>query len=187
MTTWNSITIENPGALTLDTLPAALTEDAEIWGDRSQDDERVTIPEHEPYPWSPGYKLSERPGDPAGNITIEGRSKWRPEAAIEALIELSKTTGRVTHYQEWDDDEQGQESAVYEDGEYVVTASRVSDMVPANLHELIAAARVPLARYDAIDSDDDPGYHARVDAAFDLITHARRLIDALDSYKGVAA
>lgn len=169
MSTWNSITIENPGALTLDTLPDALKGDAEIWEDRYEADERVPIPASAPYSWDPGYKLPERPGNPEGSITIEGRSKYQADDAIAALIELSKTTGRITHYQEWDNDGPGQETTVYENGEYIHAASKVSDMVPANLHELIRDARTALL-FDAPSP-------AVVDALAGTLT---ALVNALD-------
>jgi len=38
-------------------------------------------------------------------------------------------------------------------------------------------ARAILARYDAIDSDDDPGYHDRVDAAIDGLGALRAFIE----------
>ncbi|KZE41397.1 hypothetical protein [Microbacterium sp. T32] len=179
MSTWNSITIERPGALTLDTLPDALTGDAEIWEDRDEDDERVTIPEYEPYAWNPGYKLPERPGNPEGNITIEGRSKYRADDAIAALIELSKTTGRITHYQEWDNDGPGQETTVYENGEYIHAASKVSDMVPANLHELIANVRRYVRRDDRGDIYTELGPQS--------MEAVMALLDALDPQKAVTA
>ena len=45
MSTWNTITIERPGALTLDTLPDALTGDGEIWEGREEDDTRIGFPD----------------------------------------------------------------------------------------------------------------------------------------------
>jgi hypothetical protein len=44
---------------------------------------------------------------------------------------------------------------------------------------LAARARAIIERYDAIESDDDPGYHQRVDAAIDLIEPARELVEAV--------
>lgn len=147
MSTWNAITIERPGALTVDTLPEALTGYGEIWEGYSADDERETIPERQMFAQ---YVRAERPGNPNGVIVISGSSKWRPDAAIAALIELSKTTGRITHRQEWDDDEVGQEVAVYENGSEVEAERRVSGLVPANLGALLDAARAAL---DATDAD----------------------------------
>lgn len=171
MTTWNTITIERPGALTLDTLPDALTGDAEIWEGRTEWDERETVPERFTF----GRLRAERPGNPDGDIIISGHSKWTPEEAIKALIELSKTTGRITHRQEWDDDEAGQSVTVYENGAEVEELAQVSDLVPANLHELIADARTALM-FDAPSP-------AVVDA---LSGTLRALVDALDP-KGAQA
>lgn len=171
MSTWNRITIERPGALTLDTLPATLTSAAEIWEGRDDRDFRVTIPERTLY----GVTYPEKPGDPDGSIVITGGSKWRADEAIIALVELSKTTGRITHFQEWDDDGPGQSVTVYENGEEVEELARVSDLVPANLAQLIADARTALL-FDAPSP-------AVVDALSGTLT---ALVDALDP-KGAQA
>jgi hypothetical protein len=143
MSTWNVITIERPGALTLDTLPDALTRDGEIWEGRDEDDTRVGFPDR----MSPlGYEIKGRDADPDGVIKISGHSKWRADDAIEALIELSKTTGRITHHEEWDDDEVGQSVSVYENGAEVREVRKVSALVPANLPDLIADARKSIWR-----------------------------------------
>jgi len=174
MTTWNSITIESPGALTLDTLPDALTGDAEIWENRTEEDERVTVPAREAF----GATYPERPGNPGGSIIISGGSKWSAEDAIHAVIELSKTTGRITHYQEWDDDQQGQSLTVYENGAEVEELAQVSELVPANLRELIANVR----RYVRRDHRGD----IYTEMGSEPMKAVMALVDALDP-NGVTA
>jgi hypothetical protein len=137
MSTWNAITIENPGALTIDTLPDALTRDGEIWEGYEVTDERIDVPERR----TEAFIFPGRPGNPDGNFVIAGGSKWRADEAIAALMELSKTTGRITHHQEWDDDTPGAETTVYVNGEYVEAESLESAMVPANLAQLVAEVR----------------------------------------------
>lgn len=164
MSTWNRITIERPGALTLDTLPDALTHVGEIWEGRSEDDTRVGFPDR----MSPlGYEIKGREADPDGVITISGHSKWRADDAIAALIELSKTTGRITHHEEWDDEEVGQSVSVYENGAEVESERRESELVPANLRALVAAGRA------ALDHSDTAATQEQQDAL-------RALVNALD-------
>lgn len=169
MSTYNSITIENPGALTIETLPDALTSDGEIWEGYDVTDERIDVPERR----TEAFIFPGRPGNPDGAITIAGGSKWRAEEAIAALVELSKTTGRITHHQEWDDDAPGAETTVYENGEYVEAKSLESAMVPANLAELIAEVRRHLWRDRRGDVTTPNNFHAGGEAIM-------ALLDALD-------
>ena len=124
MSTWNSITINEPGDLTVETLPTELTSDGEIWE------------------WYEAYSNE-------GAITIEGHSKYSADEAKSAMRRLSRSTGRITHFEEWDDDEVGQSLTVYENGAVVHEQGRHSELVPDNLAELVKAGR------DALSADTD--------------------------------
>lgn len=123
MSTWNSITIENLGALTVEALPDALTRDGEIWE---------------------GYEADQY-GEPE-IITIQGHSKWEPSEAIAALkqLTLDHPGMKVIHDQEWDYEEPGSDSTVYVNGEIVRAESKHSQLVPIDLAAMVEALRKAL-------------------------------------------
>jgi len=164
MTTWNNITISNPGTLTVEALPDELKGDGAIWEDFSADDEREAIEPDHYYPGSVG-----REGKPEGDITIEGRSKYHADDAEAILPELSKGR-RIEWFEEWDDDGPGQRVTVWENGEEVAAERKHSELVPDALHELVAELRALLPEKW---EDKSP-----------LSESAQRLVDALDP-KGV--
>ncbi|MDL5351150.1 hypothetical protein [Microbacterium sp. zg-YB36] len=176
MSTWNAIVIEQPGSLTIDTLPDALTGEGEIWEGYDVTDERESRQPNTYYQGDPGG-----PGNPEGRIVISGHSKYEASAAIAALIELSKTTGTITHSEEYDYDEPGQEVTVYRAGGYVLAESRTSELVPNNLGELIAAVREGIALVDATFDKEEEHY-----AAVRTVMAARALISALTPNGGAA-
>jgi len=145
MSTWTSVTIETPGALTLETLPDDLTADGEMWDGYEVDDERVTIPERTLF----GHVFRERPGNPDGDIRISGGSKWQAERALGALQELSKSTGTIRVFESWDDEAGGQRVTIFRGGETVSEECKEAELVPVNLAALVAdlkqALDVPLA------------------------------------------
>lgn len=160
MSTWNSIDIHNPGTLTVDTLPDALGEDGEMWESYDAAD----------------WRDEKNPRD---LITVSGRSKYTAEEVQAALPALAIDGRRIVHSQEWDDDEVGQSEDIYENGAHAPEQGKHSALVPDTLPALVERLTSALAAYDAIESDDDPGYHARVDAAINALTPARDLLAAL--------
>lgn len=139
MSTWNSITIHNPGDLTLDTLPSALWAEGEIWEGRDEDDEREGWPAGRFGAWDKG-----RDPNPKGAIRVSGHSKYTAEAAGACLLELSKGR-RIEWSQEWSEDEPGSSLDVFIDGVRSREESTHDMQVPDNLSDLIAAARKALA------------------------------------------
>ncbi|GAA1745444.1 hypothetical protein [Microbacterium paludicola] len=142
MSTWNSITIEEPGALTIDTLPTALTSDGELWEGYDAIDEREDVPEREV---AAGYTIPGRTGNPDGSIIIQGHSKYTADEASAALAELSKHTGRIVHREEWDYDEVGGSVTVYENGAAVPDLGQHTELIPDQLPKLIGDLRRALA------------------------------------------
>lgn len=163
MSTWNVVTIEKPGRLTLADLPEALTSAGPLGGeDYSDTDEREDTP---PTMYRGVLVGAGRPGKPGGNIVIEGRTKYRAEELFAACVEVSASTGgTVTWFEEWDDDEVGQSVTVFRAGELVDSEGRTSELVPVNLTELVESLR------DALD-------HSGI--ALSVAVRARALVDAL--------
>lgn len=165
MSTWNRITITDPGPVVVDTLPDALDIFDEV------DDERTTIPPFR----RPGQDQTEppeylgRPGNPVGNLTLAGETKYHAAEAHEAIRELSALTGTITYYEEWDDDDMGYAEAVYRGGEFIQDEYRVSALVPAHLNRLVQSGLAALA------GSPVPGEPPAVVAAL------RDLVDALDT------
>ncbi|MFF7293209.1 hypothetical protein ACFY9N_11825 [Microbacterium sp. NPDC008134] len=167
MTTWNVITIENPGALTVAALPEALTSEGEIWEGYSADDTRDAV---EPREIAPDLVAPGRAGDPNGCIIIEGHSKWEAEEAIAALVQLTRDAPemKVTHFQEWDYDGVGSESAVYRGGEIVRAESKVSQLVPVDLDKLAETLREALGKR-GYDRNTMPAVRAAAQALVDAL------------------
>ena len=171
MSTWNVVTIHNPGDLTIETLPDALSPDRFMDGEIF--DEREGKPEVH-YGTPPNdWRTPAMPGDPNGDIRIEWRSKYSDDEAQAACAEIATGERTVTHFQEWDDDEVGQSLDAYRNGIVVEQESQNGDLVPRNLDELVKAVRDALAdRTVVIHETGKPPRYPLEDAA-------RALVDAL--------
>ena len=81
----------------------------------------------------------------------------------------------VTWSQEWDDEDAGASISVYRDGTFILAESKHTELVPDNLHELIAVAREALGYHDkAVMTALHPSN------PFTLASTLRSLVDALD-------
>lgn len=145
MPTWNVITIIRPGSLSIAELPEGLGPDGPIWEERSVYDERESIPASEIF----GKHYPETPGDPDGEIRIEGWSKYHADIDTEILA-LSEGR-RIEWFEEWNEDEVGQSQSVYEDGAIIAAEGKHSELVPDTLTELITAVRSHVGAGSALD------------------------------------
>lgn len=154
MTTWNSVTIKNPGAITVEMLEGinAFNGEGQMWE---------------------SHEIDTFDG---GTIYAQGHSKWQAADLIEAIeaLSLEHPDATFTHYEEWDDDGVGARETVYRGGSSIVTESRMSGMVPANLAELVATLRA------ALDAKVLAKHETHKETRYPIQEAARALVDALD-------
>lgn len=148
---WNTVTIQNPGAITLNTLPEAFSGDGAMWEDIERDDVRVTIPRRE----VPGGFYPERPGDPSGNIEISGGSKYRADDLVEAIVELSKANSeaKITHGEYWSGEQPNETITVYVAGEILHAESQHTYLLPFDLMEKAQAADAEIRRMEKLNPE----------------------------------
>jgi hypothetical protein len=150
---WNNVTIKNPGTITLESLALnpAFNGDGDMWEDVDSD------------------FLDD-------DLYVQGGSKYTADDLIEAIVALSAEhpEATITHSETWTGEGPTEEEWVYRAGAVVREESRVSNMVPVLLPELVAAVREALdAKTLAIHETNKPTRHPIEEAA-------RALVDALD-------